>query len=276
VVRDGRLGDYNNDGFVDLFVPNTTASFGASINFLYRNNGDGTFTHQSADQAGPIASDKDASAFGYWGDVNNDGFLDLLVPSGIASANSRPVSSRLYVNRGSGAFRSADGGDLTKPYYYWGGGGLADYDNDGNLDAFICAAWADSGHMTNLLFHGRGDGTFSLLTSSVVATDQSENSNDAAWGDFNNDGLPDLIVANNSVQDFFYRNDGHGQFTRMTDSILEAGFKTAHHAWGDYDNDGFLDVAQGTADGTRLFRNTGTGDFVEATNLSAPVGYRFG
>jgi ASPIC and UnbV/FG-GAP-like repeat len=256
----GAWGDYDKDGFIDLFVPNTPTSWTGWTNFLYHNNHDGTFTRQSADEVGSIASDKQRSFGGYWGDVNNDGYVDLL-------------ASRLYLNQGNGSFHSIDAGDLSKPssnlYYsgYWGG--LADYDNDGWLDVFLAAADSSTGHRTNLLFHGRGDGTFRLVTNNVAATDRSSLSNDATWGDFDNDGLPDLIVANWNVHDFFYHNDGHGQFTRMTNSILEK-FVGSHHAWGDYDNDGYLDLAAGTSSGsTRLFRNNGAGDFVTATNLTA-------
>lgn len=256
----GAWGDYDKDGFIDLFVPNTTASWTGWTNFLYRNNHDGTFTSQSADVVGSIASDRQRSFGGYWGDVNNDGYIDLL-------------ASRLYLNQGDGSFHSIDAGDLSKPssssYYsgYWGG--LADYDNDGWLDVFLVAADFSTGHNTNLLFHGRGDGTFHFVTNNVVATDRSSLCNDAAWGDYDNDGLPDLIVANWMYSDFFYHNDGHGQFTRMSNSIVQK-YTGAHHAWGDYDNDGNLDLAAGNASGnTRLFRNNGMGDFVTATNLSA-------
>jgi enediyne biosynthesis protein E4 len=266
----GAWGDYDGDGFIDLFVPNTTASWTGWTNFLYHNNGNGTFTRQFADQVGPVASDKDASDGGYWGDVNNDGLLDLLVLNCLATAESPPITNRLYLNQGNGTFRSWDAGDLTNPDYTYAWGGLVDYDNDGFLDAFLCAAWVDSGHRTNLLFHGHGDGTFSLVTDGVVATDEvsSSSSNDAAWGDYDNDGDMDLIVANAfGERDFFYRNDGHGQFTRLTDSILESpGYQSWHHAWGDYDNDGLQDVALGAADGTRLFRNNGTGDFEETAS----------
>jgi ASPIC and UnbV/FG-GAP-like repeat len=262
----GVWGDYDNDGFLDLFVSNSAnSSGGGRTNFLYHNNGDGTFTPRFADQVGSIASDKDSSGGAYWADVNNDGFLDLLVMNW---SNFGTVTSPLYLNRGDGTFRSAKAGDLTKQYYSNGVGALADYDNDGLLDVFL--ATAQSNGYTNRLFHARVDGTFSLVTNSVVATDQSVLSNDAAWGDFNNDGLPDLIVANPSGHDFFYRNDGRGQFTRLTNSILEKpGYQSAHYTWGDYDNDGFLDLAQGTVGATRLFRNTGSGDFVVVTNWAA-------
>jgi hypothetical protein len=267
----GAWGDYDNDRFIDLFVANTTTSWLGRTNFVYHNNGNGTFTLQLADQVGFIASDKEPSAIGYWGDVNNDEWLDLLVLNLIGSASSPPVTNRLYLNQGKGAFLSVATGDLSRPSYCWGGGGLADYDNDGCLDAFAAAAWGDSGHRTNLLYYGKGDGTFRLATNCVIATDRSDNSNDAAWGDFDNDGFPDLVLANNTVRDFLYHNDGRGQFTRMTNSIVEK-YQSWHHAWGDYDNDGFLDLATTHSGGTRLLRNSGGRDFVSVTNWSTDGG----
>jgi hypothetical protein len=272
----GAWGDYDHDGFVDLFVVNNTASWTAWTNFLYRNNGDGTFTRMLADQVGPVAGDKLGAGAAYWGDVNNDGNLDLLVPTFMASSSSGPARAKLYLNQGTGRFVSANAGDLSKPYYVYGAmGGFADYDNDGCLDVFIAAAWVDSGHRTNLLFHGHGDGTFSLVTNSVVVQDQitASLSNDAVWGDFDNDGRMDLLVANyQSTRDFFYHNDGDGHFTRLTNSILEQpGYQTLHDAWSDYDNDGRLDLVA-TADGiTRLFHNDGTGDFTLAAEWPEAV-----
>jgi hypothetical protein len=268
----GAWGDYDNDGFIDLFVPNTTASWAGWTNFLYHNNGDGTFSPQSAEQVGVIASDKDSSCGGYWADLNNDGLLDLFVVNFIPTATSPPVPCRVYINEGNGAFRSANAGDLTKPNYYSAWGSVTDYDNDGWLDVFVCAAWGDAGHRTNLLYHGRGDGTFTLVTNTVVATDVSNTANEAVWGDFDNDGLPDLIVSNPGARDFFYHNLGHGQFTRLTNSIVEK-YNSGHHAWGDFDNDGFLDLAACTAAGTHLLRNNGRGDFLVITNWTAAAWY---
>jgi enediyne biosynthesis protein E4 len=263
----GAWGDYDHDGLIDLFVPNTTSSWDIWANFLYHNNGNGTFTQKTAADVGPVAGDEDRSIGGYWGDINNDGLLDLFVLNMIPSPDSPPIVNRLYLNCGDGTFASADGGDLTLPCLAYAWGGLADYDNDGWLDVLVCSAGASSDCRTNLLYHGRGDGTFSLVTDNGVVTDQVNYSNDAAWGDFNNDRRLDLIVANAGGSDFFYRNDGHGQFTRLTNSVLEqSGYSSYHHAWGDYDNDGFLDVAMGGPSCMVLFRNDGQGDFLEVAN----------
>ena len=270
----GAWGDYDHDGFIDLFVPNTSRTWGdPSPNFLYRNNGNGTFTLQTDAQVGAVASDEDASAGAYWADANNDGLLDLLVMNFIISRASLPVQTRLYLNQGNGAFRSADAGDLSIPSYFGGWGAWADYDNDGWLDVFACAAWSDGGHRTNLLYRGVGDGNFRLVTNNVVATDRSNLSNDAAWGDFDNDGKLDLFISSAlNGRDFLYHNDGHGQFTRLVGSVPEQ-YLTFHASWGDYNNDGLLDLAGSGASGTRLLRNSGVDGFQVATNwLSADTG----
>lgn len=266
-------GDYDRDGFLDILVPNSTASGGAWTNFLYRNNRDGTFTRRTAAEVGPIASDNAPSLGGLWADANNDGVLDLLVINGIATPDASSVASQIYVGQADGTFTSPPAGALTRRYYSYGFGNWCDYDNDGILDAFINAAWSASNHRTNLLFHGRGDGSWDLATDAAVATDRipSGYSNNSTWADLDNDGDPDLLVSNlpensppNQLHDFFYRNEGHGQFVRMTNSVLEEpGNASGHYAVGDFDNDGDLDLAAGGSH-PKIFLNNGNGTFAPA------------
>jgi enediyne biosynthesis protein E4 len=263
----GAWGDYDKDGFIDLFVANSARNLGASTNFLYRNAGDGTFIRQVTDTVGPVASDSSSFTGGCWGDVNNDGNIDLLALSSPPPGSTSAVTPRLYLNRGNGRFASIDAEDLSRKYYGGWWGGMADYDRDGNLDAFLAASWAATGHQTNLLFRGHGDGTFNLVTKSSVFTSKVADANDATWADYDNDGWPDLLVANGDSRGLLYHNEGHGQFTRRTGSLLETVYAWHHH-WGDYDNDGFLDLLATSAGGTRLLRNTGAGDFLLVTNYS--------
>ena len=140
------------------------------MNFLYRNNGDRTFSRKSAAEVGPLVADRDLSWNCIWADVNNDGLLDLVVGNRASSPVSRPVPCRLYLNEGNGHFISVTGGDLgvlrmfTSP-------NLGDYDNDGWLDVFLATQWGYFGVRTNALLHGRGDGTFGIVTNCVIATD---------------------------------------------------------------------------------------------------------
>ncbi|MBE7502441.1 MAG: VCBS repeat-containing protein [Verrucomicrobiales bacterium] len=271
----GAWGDYDKDGFIDLFVANSTDGWGPAGNFLYRNNRDGTFTPMSAAKVGAVVTDREPSIAGYWGDFNNDGRLDLFALSTMATANSGPVLNRLYLNLGNGAFASANGGDLTQPCYAGGWAAVADYDNDGWLDVYVSTAWAEGGRRTNLLYHACGDGRFKRVTDSPVVRDQISSSFtlSALWGDYDNDGDQDLVVANYGERDCFYRNEGGGRFIRLTNSILEKpGYGTMHQAWGDYDNDGFLDLASGCGSALRLFRNDGGSDFLVATNWAIGAG----
>ena len=271
-------GDYDGDGFQDLFVANLGPAGEAWINFLYRNLGGGTFLRQTASEVGPIAGDQDATAQGCWGDVNNDGTLDLLAVNNTPADGTSPVSARLYVNQGRGVFTSSQGGALTAQHYHPGGAGVTswcDYDNDGWLDAFLACASLGA-HRTNVLLHGRGDAAMEIVTQGPVATDTLSGSgwvkaSDAAWSDFDNDGDMDLFVSNiENSSDFAYRNEGRGRFTRMRESLLETpGYRSFHHAWGDFDNDGDLDVAVLTVspvNNLALLRNEGSEKFVAVTN----------
>jgi hypothetical protein len=123
-----------------------------------------------------------------------------------------------------------------------------DYDNDGFLDAFISI----NPQGKNLLYHNNGDGTFTLVTNSVIGSEIGS-STGCAWGDYDNDGWLDLFVARTGTDSNFnivahennwlYHNNGDGTFTKVTSGSLvnEIG-PSFGAAWGDYDNDGFVDL----------------------------------
>jgi hypothetical protein len=213
-------GDYDGEGRLDVYLPKASGEADLKT-LLYHQEDDGTFALTTAAEVGPIASDYD-NLGAYWADANNDGRLDLLVVNWIAGAGSPPsqpavpeLGGRTFSSVNAGAWRSR-----TTP----GVGNWCDYDRDGWLDAFICAASNDSGHRTNLLFHGRGDGTFDLVTDGPIATNRitSGFSDDSLWTDLDGDGDQDLLVSNlEYTRDFAYRNDGQSRFTRLTNSILE-------------------------------------------------------
>ncbi|NQY31032.1 MAG: VCBS repeat-containing protein, partial [Flavobacteriaceae bacterium] len=149
-------GDYNNDGYDDLFV---TTYDETEPNILYENNGDKTFTKVTT---GDIVNDVAKSLGATWGDYNNDGHLDLFV------ANNGGVRNFLYKNNGDGTFTKITSGDIVEYGVYCHSAAWADYDNDGYLDLFVTEYFSTN---TNHLFHNNGDGTFTRIEDSPVVTD---------------------------------------------------------------------------------------------------------
>jgi hypothetical protein len=253
-------GDYDNDGFPDLFVGN---SYKAN-NSLFHNNGDGTFTKVTNSAVGDIVTDIVNCHGCAWGDYNNDGFVDMIV----SQTNGK---LRLYKNNGDGTFtgvNSAGSGDDSSVFnrtdarhtVAW-----ADYDNDGLLD-FAVVVHGPNGR--NRLYHNNGDGTFTEARDSVISQDPAD-WDGLAWGDYDNDGYPDLFVANFGGTNILYHNNGDGTFTKVAGSVVgrdEGSFAGA--AWGDYDNDGYLDLFVSCQDSgpNLLFHNNGDGTFTKITN----------
>ncbi len=185
-------GDYDNDGWDDLFVANENNE----NNFLYHNNGDGTFTKVIS---GPIVTDGGKSQGGSWGDYDNDGDLDLFV------TNADNQTNFLYRNLGNGSFEMMTAGILVSDPGDWHGSAWGDYDNDGKLDLFV----ADLG-ANNALYHNEGNGNFTKIAGESLVTDGG-NSRSCAWGDYNRDGFLDMFVANEDRENnFLYRNNGNG------------------------------------------------------------------
>jgi hypothetical protein len=202
LVVDGRDGyglgwaDFDNDGRLDLFVPNSSGQ----SNLLYRNLGGGEFEKV----VGTVPANEGGNSYGAaWGDYDNDGFADLFVANGYVSAAKRDF---LYRNNRDGTFTkitngvvATDSGSSTQ--CMWG-----DFDNDGNLDLFVC-----NGNGPNFLYWNRGDGTFIPVSSGSIAT-ESGTSIGCSWGDFDNDGFLDLFVArgaHSSQNNLLYRNTGN-------------------------------------------------------------------
>lgn len=227
--------DYNNDGLLDIVV--TAAHAGCN---LYRNNGDGTFTDVS------IESGLDECVNGFIvaaGDYDNDGFVDLFVTRmGFYVGNGT-----LYHNNGDGTFTdvSEQAGVET-----WGPGFTAswvDYDCDGYLDLFIANNLGGlfDRRMPNRLFHNNGDGTFTEVTREAGLAASVFPTIGAAWGDFNNDGYPDLFISSGLGRPELYRNNGDGTFTEVGVRAGLGDFVIGSTCFFcDYDNDGWLDIAQ--------------------------------
>lgn len=140
--------DYDNDGWLDLFVVNGLAA--STANSLYHNGGDGTFTKMTSKLAGSVVSDVSTCLGGAWGDYDNDGWLDLLVTRAGGS------TMYLYHSRGDSTFERVLTGNVVTDENMFGQVGVwGDYDNDGFLDLFVDRG----GHnlYTNVLYHNDGN-----------------------------------------------------------------------------------------------------------------------
>ena len=255
------VGDYDNDGFPDLYV----TSYGKNV--LYHNNGDGTFTDVTA-RAGVAAGGWSVSA-GFF-DYDNDGRLDLFVTRYMEwdTKHSKTcggdwhtycppeefpaTTSVLYHNNGDGTFTdvSQKSGIAAKKGRALGVA-FADYDGDGFTDIFV----ANDG-MQQYLYHNNGDGTFTergLEAGAALSEDGRRLSGmGVVFQDYDNDGRPDVIVTELPREIYgVYHNEGKGTFGYGS---LETGLgvlSSGSSGWGvgleDFDNDGWKDlfVAQG-------------------------------
>jgi enediyne biosynthesis protein E4 len=256
------VGDYDNDGFDDLFV----AGYGHSS--LYHNNGNGTFTDVTAG-AGVAGSGWATSAA--WVDYDNDGKLDLVVArymiwdfddiycghreEGFRSYCHpdlfKPISILLYHNDGNGKFTEvSEKAGVAKPAKGLGLA-IADFDHDGFMDILLA-----NDSIPEFLFHNKGNGTFEeIALPSGIGLDGG-GASFAGMGvdfeDYNNDGWPDAIVTDLANQKYaLYANAGDGSFDYTTLTSGLGAISLLHSGWGvrflDYDNDGWKDlfIAQG-------------------------------
>jgi enediyne biosynthesis protein E4 len=262
-------GDYDNDGFVDLYVT------GVNHNQLFHNNGDGTFTDvtEKAGVGGMVPKlGKAWSVAAGWLDYNNDGLLDLFVVNylnysiqtatpcmqqGLAAYCS-PVDflgtpNILYRNNGDGTFTDVSEQSHISKYVGKGMGlAFADYDNDGFTDIFV-----SNDTFENYLFHNNRDGTFTnVALLAGVAYNAFGNSIAGMGADFrdiDNDGRPDIFETAMFGEGFpLYKNLGEGQFQDVTATAGLSALTSRSTAWGvgvfDFDNDGNKDLFTANSD----------------------------
>jgi enediyne biosynthesis protein E4 len=250
------VGDYDNDGFPDLYV----TSYGKNV--LYHNNGDGTFTDVTA-KAGVAAGGWSSSA-GFF-DYDNDGHLDLFVTrymlwdtqtSKICGQEWQtycppgefpPTTNILYRNRGDGTFEDvSQRSGITALKGRSLGVSFADYDGDGFTDVFV----ANDG-MRQFLFHNNGNGTFTELALEAGAglTDAGKpiSGMGTVFQDYDNDGRPDILVTVLPREVYaLFHNDGNGLFSYRSLQVGLGLLTAASSGWGvgleDFDNDGWKDI----------------------------------
>lgn len=248
--RSVNWADIDGDGDEDLLITNGP-ELGES-NFLFRNDG-GTFVQITT---GPVANDGAPSDGGTFGDMDNDGDVDLFV------GNWWEWNDMLYTNDGTGTFTEISGSPVVLDTNGTETGSWGDYDNDGFLDLY---ATMSAVPLNNKLYHNNGNGTFTDIATGVQSTD-TRYSRCVNWTDTDLDGDMDLFVTNeNNQNENLYVNDGAGGFTALMGSpLVSASAHTMSSSWGDYDNDGDLDVFLANwNNNNKLFRNDGGNVFVE-------------
>ncbi len=242
--------DYDNDGYLDLLVTNGPQL--GQVNFLFQNQGDGTFARITADTIVNVAKPYDGATFG---DFDNDGDGDVFIATWWNQLN------QFFTNNGDGSFTHRTGLPPANEASYSEAGTWADYDNDGFLDLFVANS---AGAFKNFLYHNNGDGTLTKILTGGIVND-THKSRLGAWADYDNDGDMDVFNPNEGNQlCALYQNQGDGTFLRIiTGPPVEAAGNAFGASWGDCDNDGDLDlfVARYSNENDKLFLNNGDGTF---------------
>ena len=295
------VGDYDNDGWPDIFVASVTS------NQLLHNNHDGTFTDVTAKAGLPGANldgKKMWSVGGGWFDYNSDGLLDLFVvnyckwevnkdPYCTIGGGVRgychpqyyaPTHNSLYRNNGDGTFTDvSDGTGISGQFGKGMSVSFGDYDGDGFLDAFVA-----NDTTRNFLFHNLGGKRFEevgeLAGVAYGSNGKALSGMGSDFRDVNNDGLPDIWHTAVEFETFpLYQNRGRGEFSDVTVSGGLARITSQMSGWGngifDFDNDGWKDlfvarsnvldnISQLVAERqyperNSVFRNLGNGKFAD-------------
>jgi hypothetical protein len=289
----GLFFDYDNDGWVDIFLVDGGSLADPAVatrarHRLYRNRGNGTFEDVSA-RSGIVHGQYGMGACA--ADYDNDGWIDLYV------TNVGP--NLLYHNNRDGTFTDVTRAAGVGSARFGASCAFADVDRDGYVDLFVtnyvdarpdnnpfCGDPANRirtychplnfAPLTSVLYHNNGDGTFTDVTPEAGIAAHRGNGLGVVVGDYDDDGWPDVFVANDGTPNFLYHNEGRGIFKEVglfagvavaSDGKPRAGMGTD---FGDYDGDGRLDlfVTNHELEMHTLFRNLGGGLFEDVTSRS--------
>jgi enediyne biosynthesis protein E4 len=301
------VGDYDNDGFEDLYV----TAYGG--NRLYHNSGNGTFTDvtEASGTGGPTTPGQYWSTSAAWIDLDNDGKLDLVVLRYVVwdfddvwcgehregyRTYCHPdlfpaISALVYHNDGNGHFTEVAKKIAMDTPGKGLGIAISDFDRDGKIDVAVA-----NDSMLEFLYHNKGNGTFEEIGLNAEIAVDSNGHTYAGMGidfqDFDNDGLPDLVITNLANEKYaLYHNNGDGSFTYSTYTSGLARITLLHSGWGihflDFDNDGLKDllVSQGHdidnvelnfpqihyKEPMLLMRNLGKGVFSDVSRDAGPT-----
>jgi FG-GAP-like repeat/ASPIC and UnbV len=266
--------DYNNDGWLDIFVMRGGWEF-PMRNSLLKNNGDGTFTDVT--QAAGLASTEHRTHTAAWADFDNDGSLDVFI-------GHEETPSQLFRNRGDGTFEDVGRNAGVDRTAFTKGAAWGDYDNDGYSDLYVSNYGEE-----NFFYRNKRDGTFAEIAGEL-RVEKPVMSFPTWFFDYDNNGWLDLFVASfvPSVTEVargflgmspqaetmkLYRNTGQKGFQDVTKEMgLNQVVPTMGANFGDLDNDGFLDFYLGTGAPSYaalmpnyMFRNRGGKHFIDVT-----------
>lgn len=258
--------DYDNDGWEDLFVANEAGPLSMepgdiehspAHSALFHNNGDGTFSEVSELAGVNLRTMAIAAA---WGDYDNDGWPDLIV--------TNYGENNIFHNNGDGTFTdvSVQAG-ISGENGFWAGASWGDFDRDGNLDLYVCGyvkyvqpkiSESKSQYNVevpvsinpssfsaerNLLYRNNGNGTFTEIGKAAKVDGGNGKSLSAVWCDFDEDGWPDLYVANDVSDNVLFRNIEGLAFEEISRSAFVADYRGAMGIGiGDWDNDEDMDM----------------------------------
>ncbi len=240
--------DYNNDGWQDIYVANDKIF---NENFLYHNNGDGTFTNVAATANVNIAIDAMSTTIG---DFNNDGWFDIYV-------SNTPINGNVFLkNNGDGTFSDVTNSTNTEFNGFSWGAVFLDADNDMNLDLYVSSSM--DGSVPSLasaaFYHNNGNETFTIPEEGFQNDTRISHSN--AIGDIDNDGYPEIIVNNtNNANMFLWKNQGD-----LSNNWLKVRLSGVQS-----NKDGIGSVIEISVDGNKQYRYTLCGEGYISQNSSA-------